>query len=174
MGNEERESPRPQHSFGDVGLKQADAYEFFLHRSFEQVGLQFDTVKTVLDLYCGNGTLTLGSILCFPNAQIHAIDIHKVLVPDAVNHPRVTFHKGWLPETLSKKSIPCADIVLMSYAGRLHGFNELNISLLSSHVGKYLFTVGDNYDIEGEPWFRGKFDCLMTDRDHFSAIWKPK
>jgi hypothetical protein len=174
MNNDEREIPWPQWQLFDSSLQHADAYELFLRRTFEPLHLQFDQVNSVIDLYCGNGTLTLGSILLFPNAQIHAIDYHRVLVSDAIDHPRVEFHQGWVTDVLADKSVPRADIVLMIFASRHHGFNKTNISLLSSHVGKYLCTAGDNANIEGEPWFRDTFDWLHTNHGLFSDVWKQK
>lgn len=154
----EREIPRSQQSFSDLTLSRADTYAFALKKRLLEI--QPESVKIVTDLYCGNGVLTIGAIELFPHAQIHAVDYHDVLVPDAKKHSRVTFHQGWVDGVLASGAIPKSDVVLMSFASRHHGFTEQNISLLSSIVGNVLLTMGDNAGLENEPWFRERFQFI--------------
>lgn len=169
----EREIPRPQYDIFGINLSfDGEVSSGFLRRILKEIPI--DSVHTVLDLYCGNGRLTLGSIILYTHAQIHAVDYHNVLVHDAIHHPRVTFHQGWVTEVLKSDDIPKADIVLMSYASRHHGFTEENISLLASHVKGVLFTVGDNDDIEHERWFQNHFVCKKSIPGHFAAVWEAR
>ena len=169
------EIPRPQRGFKDMTLQMATGvYDIVLQRTLNGIDLPFEHVASVFDLYCGNGTLTLGSILAFPNAQIHAMDYHKVLVADGLRHPRVTFHQGWVTETLADKKLKPADIVIMSFASRHHGFTKENIGLLSSHTMGYLLTIGDNDAIENEPWFNDKFQVRATETVYGSTVWSVK
>jgi trans-aconitate methyltransferase len=138
------------------------------------VNLDFERVKVILDLYCGNGILTLGSLLAFPNAIIHALDYHPVLVEDAKTHARVTFHQGLVTDVLASDALPHADIVLVSFASRHHGFTADNIALLSSHTKQFLLTTGDNAGLEQEFWFRDVFNFHNVVDDMGAVIWTPK
>lgn len=169
-----KEEPRAQFAFGDVTLDTAYSYQLFLKKRFEQVSLNFDNVKTVLDLFCGNGILTLGSVLAFPYAEVHAVDYHPVLVDDARTHERVIFHQGLVTDVLSSGTLPCSDIVIVSFASRHHGFTDKNIALLSSHTRQFLFTTGDNAGLEQESWFRNVFHFCKAVDNIGALIWTPK
>ena len=169
-----KEEPRAQFGFGDVTLNTSCSYQLFLEKRFQQVDLDFERIETVLDLFCGNGILTLGSLLAFPNAEIHAVDYHSVLVDDARTHERVTFHQGWVTEILASDAVPTADIVIVSFASRHHGFTEENIALLSSHTRQFLLTTGDNAGLEQKPWFRGVFNFHKMVDEIGAIIWTPK
>lgn len=177
MFKNQRETPPPQWYLPDLSLSNAEYFSDFLHHSFYNVPLEFANVKTVLDLCCGQGPYTLGSLLAFPQAQIHAIDVHNILVPDAISHPRVTFHQGFVTDILETDSVPKADIVLMIHTSSHHGFDGDNISALSSHVDKFLLTCMDNALIEGKPWFRNIFQHVGGDipwMGNYGAVWKIK
>ena len=165
----EREFPKPQRRFTDIEMSRASDYARALNRRLPDI--EIEGVQTVLDLYCGNGMLTLGSIALFKHAIIHAVDVHDVLVPDAISHPRVVFHKGWVTDMLESGALPVSDIVLMSFANSYHGFTAENISLLSAHVGGVLLTIGDNANIEKQPWFLDSFRCVADIPNHLAANW---
>ena len=170
----QKEEPRAQFAFGDVTLSTSYSYQFFLEKRFQQVDLNFERVETVLDLFCGNGILTLGSVLAFPNAEIHAVDYHAVLVPDAQTHERITFHQGWVTDVLESGALPSADIVIVSFASRQHGFTEENIAILASHTRQFLLTTGDNAGLEQESWFHDVFHFSRAVDDIGAVIWTPK
>ena len=126
----EREAPRAQTAFADATLQNSSAFQHYLERIFASVDLDVGDIKTVLDLYCGNGLLTLGSVLAFPHAEVHAVDYHSVLVADARTHKRVIFHQGFVTDLLALGELPDSDIVIISDASRHHGFTAKSISLL--------------------------------------------
>lgn len=169
-----KEVPRGQFIFGDVTLDTSYSYQLFLKKRFERVSLNFANVGTVLDLFCGNGILTLGSVLAFPYAEVHAVDYHPVLVKDAQTHERVIFHQGFVTDVLASGTLPCSDIVIVSFASRHHGFTGENIALLSSHTSQFLLTTGDNAGLEQKPWFLNVFNFHKTVDDMGAVIWTPK
>ena len=170
----EREAPRAQTAFADATLQNSSAFQHYLERIFASVDLDVGDIKTVLDLYCGNGLLTLGSVLAFPHAEVHAVDYHSVLVADARTHKRVIFHQGFVTDLLALGELPDYDIVIISDASRHHGFTAKSISLLLSHTQQFLYTTGDNDSLEQEQWFRDVFDLYMTVDNIGSTIWIPK
>lgn len=115
----------------------------------------------------------MGSLLAFPNAIIHAVDYHSVLVNDAKIHERVAFHQGLVTDVLASGDLPHADIVLVSFASRHHGFTADNIVLLSSHTRQFLLTTGDNAGLEQESWFHNVFHFCKAVDNIGALIWTP-
>jgi hypothetical protein len=166
----EQELPRPQTSFRDLDLSKGETYAMFLQKRLPE-GMPLNAVKTVTDLYCGNGILTIGSIALFSKATINAVDYHRVLVPDAIAHPRVKFYQGWVSDVLATGKLAKTDVMIMSFASRHHGFTAENIHLLSDNLQGVLLTLGDNGGIEAEPWFRERFKVFSSDSMDDSAVW---
>ena len=85
MTNESQETPRAQTHLKDLTLAGAKGYEHEIKVILKGLKLDFNRVRTVLDLYAGNGPFTLGAVRAFPNAQVHAVDYHNVLAPECQN-----------------------------------------------------------------------------------------
>lgn len=176
MGWLESGLPVPQHSYteGDIANDfLLDSWVKWLKSLCRLGDLDPQQVQLVADLYCGNGHLTAASLKAFPNAQIHALDFHDILIPSIKRSPRCTFHQGITTETIKTGSIPPSDLVIISDANTVHGFDRNNIHLLKQITRGLLLTQGDNYGLEEQLWFRDNFRTVASG-DLGELIWKPK
>lgn len=172
---EQREMPRPQSSFTNIDKIGVEVHTFMLKRLLDGVDLNPETVKTVTDLYCGNGVLVAGEIGYFPHATIHAIDVYDdILAPYVQKNRRVQFHQGWVSDLLAARTIPQSDFVSISFASRHHGLDALGVQFLKKIVGGYLLTIGDNGGLEEESYFQDAFQRVKSIPRDFATIWKAK
>lgn len=131
-----------------------------------RVNLDPQRVRLVTELGPGVGQETQALLVIFPQAIVHVIDYYTHLHGNVRQNSRVVFHQGLFVRVLESGVVPGNDVVLMNNINRLHGFNEGNVGLLTKLVGKgILLASGDNYDIEGEPWFKKNFRLIAMDPD---------
>lgn len=167
-----QEIPRPQSSRFEIDRTFVEVYTCMLQKLLRNIPVDSTKVRTVIDLFCGKGIFTAGSLGTFPNATIHAVDYHQNSLSQILqNEKRIVFHQGWVVEMLQTTNIPPADFVTISYAGRLHGFHEHNIDALTHHVGGFLLTLGDNGGLENMPCFRNRFTMTDANYQQDAYIW---
>lgn len=167
--------PVPQHSYTEGDIANDLLLESWVEwlKSLCRLGnLDPQRIHSVADLYCGNGHLSAASLKAFPNAQIHAVDFHDILIPSIKLNPRCTFHRGITAEIIETGEVPPSDLVIISDANTVHGFHRNNIHLLNQITRGLLLTNGDNYGLEQQPWFRDNFR-LVAGGDLGELIWRP-
>lgn len=171
------EVPRVQDIFFVELIEKGSGYEFFLNNIINNVGIDRESIERAIDLGPGRGQGVHALLECFPGATVHAVDYHDILITPLLNDPRVEFHQGFFTDVLKTGVVPTADLVLLLYASRHHGFTEENIDLLTNIVEKgYLVTLGDNDNLETKSWFKKEFELIYTkDIDiSYGAVWKSK
>jgi 16S rRNA G1207 methylase RsmC len=166
------ELPRPQVCFEGQTAEMADSVSFHLNKVLKE-HIKPENVHSVLELGCGNGAITAGSLSTFPNADIYAVDYYDVLDRYLLQNPRIKFTRGLFTDVLQQRNFEPVDIIMLIFLGRHHGFNEENIHLLGESVksGGLIFTEGDNGMIENLSKFQQYFQ-LTKWIDIDLCIWR--
>ncbi|MCL4360032.1 hypothetical protein M1555_02130 [Patescibacteria group bacterium] len=159
--------PRCQTQFyASIREGQYDAWDSIVRKPLEGL-VSADSVRTVIDLYCGNGVMTAAALSVFSECTVHAVDFYDgVLAPPLQKDPRVIFHQGLVADVLAAGAVPPSDLVIMGFAGRTHGMTEETILFLRAAVDGLLLTYGDNAFVEVRSYFLDHFSLLRHDYDH--------
>jgi hypothetical protein len=166
------ETPTAQKTFNHAFILESYRYaEIVFPRLLDDIINPHD-VNCILDLCCGQGIWISMALYHFPNASIHGVDFHDVMIPELMMNKRVTFHQGLIANLLGKAELPTSDITILSNISKTHGLNNDNLHTLAN-ITRYIITKGDNGNLERLRNFHQYFSLIRGNPfGNDECLWK--
>jgi len=140
----------------------------------KEAGIDPASVRQVVELGCGTGTITQALLDTFPETTILAVDRQDVL-GSLGRDWRVRFHPTAFTQFLRGADTRKTDLTVMRQIGAYHGIDESVIPYLADCVGQgRLILSGDDGGLRFKDFFSKYFIQTNSLFEDNTTVWKIK